>query len=335
MIDERLQDLAGLYALDLLEGGELSAFEGDLARNDELQAFVRQLKEAGAMLAFTAPSATPPAELKTRILAALPSPATAKPAAPPATSGGPIPFRVLIPWAIAAGFAVTCAWLGQLYLTSRAETALLRDQQALADLEIIGARHQVEAERILANRQLADNKRHLAQLDQQIDQSTRQLAEARRQIVEVGARLVATHTDLNRTRQELASTAAEVASLQERLKTEGDLAQFKIATLASLAGNSPQALAVAVWNPSTQQGVLRVEKLPALASDKDYQLWVIDPAYAQPVDGGVFTVDPATGEARINFKPHQHVANATKFAVSLERKGGVPKAEGPILLLGD
>jgi anti-sigma-K factor RskA len=102
-----------------------------------------------------------------------------------------------------------------------------------------------------------------------------------------------------------------------------------------MAGNSPQALAVAVWNPKTQEGVLSVAKLPALASDKDYQLWLIDPAYPAPVDGGVFTVNPATGDARINFKPNQRVNNAAKFAVSLERKGGVKKAEGPIVLLGD
>jgi len=120
-----------------------------------------------------------------------------------------------------------------------------------------------------------------------------------------------------------------------RLRVEGDLAQFKIATLASLAGNSPHALAVAVSNPKTQQGVLRVEKLPALASDKDYQLWLIDPAYPAPVDGGVFTVDPATGHAQISFKPTRPVNNAAKFAVSLERKGGVPKVEGPIILMGD
>ena len=84
--------------------------------------------------------------------------------------------------------------------------------------------------------------------------------------------------------------------------------------------------------------MLRVEKLPALASDKDYQLWVIDPAYPLPVDSGVFTVDPATGNARISFRPDKRINNAAKFAVSLERKGGVPKAEGPkgpIMLIGD
>ena len=51
------------------------------------------------------------------------------------------------------------------------------------------------------------------------------------------------------------------------------------------------------------------------------------------VDGGVFSVDPATGEARITFHANKPVKSVAKFAVSLERKGGVPKAEGPMVLL--
>jgi anti-sigma-K factor RskA len=63
-------------------------------------------------------------------------------------------------------------------------------------------------------------------------------------------------------------------------------------------------------------------------------LWVVDPQYPNPVDGGVFSVDPATGEARLVFKARQPVSNISAFAVTLERKGGVPKAEGPFVLLG-
>lgn len=126
------------------------------------------------------------------------------------------------------------------------------------------------------------------------------------------------------------STAQEkIAHLQQ----EADVAQLKISALASLLSDSPDAQAIAVWNPTQQKGVLTVSKLPALAADKDYQLWVVDPAYPNPVDGGVFTVDAETGEARIEFTPDQPINQVAKFAVSLERKGGVPKAEGPMVLL--
>jgi len=91
---------------------------------------------------------------------------------------------------------------------------------------------------------------------------------------------------------------------------------------------------VAVWNPEKQEGMLKVEKLPALAANQDYQLWVVDPQYPNPVDGGVFTVDPETGVANVQFKARQPVNAINAFAVTLERKGGVPKAEGPFVLLG-
>jgi anti-sigma-K factor RskA len=130
------------------------------------------------------------------------------------------------------------------------------------------------------------------------------------------------------------ASAGRIAALTRQMQEQGDLAQFKIATLASLLADSPQAQAVAVWNPTLQEGVLTVENLPALEADKDYQLWVIDPQYPIPVDGGVFQVDPRTGEARYQFKADKPVATVAKFAVSLERKGGVPKAEGPMVLIG-
>ncbi len=119
------------------------------------------------------------------------------------------------------------------------------------------------------------------------------------------------------------------------LRQQADVARLKITSLASPTGNSPQAHAVAVWNPDRQEGVLVVSQLPPLAPDKDYQLWVIDPQYQIPVDGGVFTVDEKTGEARLNFKPGKTVTVAPTFAVSLERKGGAPQAEGPMVLIGN
>jgi hypothetical protein len=127
----------------------------------------------------------------------------------------------------------------------------------------------------------------------------------------------------------------QLADLQGQIKAYSDLSHLEIAKLVSLLGNSSQARAIAVWNPVLQEGVLTVEKLPALAADKDYQLWVIDPKDPDPVSGGVFTVDARTGTARLIFHPGQPIATAAKFAVSCERKGGRPKPEGPIVLLSE
>lgn len=134
--------------------------------------------------------------------------------------------------------------------------------------------------------------------------------------------------------EQVSAARNQIAALDEQMRRAADLANLKITALASLLKNSPEAIAVAVWNPERQEGVLKVDKLPALAADKEYQLWVVDPQYPNPVDGGVFTVDPQTGAQRVVFKARQPVRAIDAFAVTLERKGGVPKAEGPFVLLG-
>ncbi|MBI4624100.1 MAG: anti-sigma factor [Verrucomicrobia bacterium] len=285
MIDEHHEELASLYALDLLEGAELAQFEAAHAKDPALQKLVRELRESSAALAHLTQAPPPPASLKARVLAlvdahgaaATPGNVIRRPASPEPGAGS-FALRHFIPWAAAAGLALAAGWVAQLYYISRSEIALLTNQQALAELALQSARNQLEAERLLAQRQLSD--------------------------------------------------------LTQQLKAQGDLANFKITTLASMLNNSPQALAVAVWDPARQEGILQVEKLPALATDRDYQLWVVDPQYPSPVDGGVFTVDARTGAARIPFKSKQPVKTIDAFAVTLERKGGVPKAEGPFVLLG-
>jgi anti-sigma-K factor RskA len=280
MIDEHQEELAALYAFGLLEGGELASFELSLQRDPALDQLVREFREAASQLAFTAPDLAPSPGLRAHLLARLETAAEWR----AQRSARSLRAPVWLPWATAAGLAVVCAWLGQLYLGSRFEAATMRDQQAVAEFKLRSALNQLEAERLIASHRISAATEQLAALDRQ-------------------------------------------------LKAQGNLANLKIATLASLLGNSPQALAVAVWDPAREVGVLAVARLPALAADQDYQLWLVDPQYPIPVDGGVFTVDPATGDAHIAFKASKPVKSVAKFAVSLERKGGVPKAEGPMVLL--
>lgn len=125
----------------------------------------------------------------------------------------------------------------------------------------------------------------------------------------------------------------QVADLEARLRRSEDLAHLKVAALASLAGNTREAQAIAVWDPEQQSGLLTFDKMPVIGEAQDYQIWVVDPAYPNPVNGGVFRVDE-NGRATLAFKPDQPVRAAAAFAISLEKKGGVPKAEGPIVLMG-
>ena len=124
-----------------------------------------------------------------------------------------------------------------------------------------------------------------------------------------------------------------INQLGTQLRRSENLARLKVSALASLAGNSKEAQAIAVWDPDQQSGLLTFDKMPVITDAQDYQIWVVDPAYPNPVNGGVFRVD-ANGRATLAFKPDQPVLAAAAFAISLEKKGGVPKAEGPIVMLG-
>jgi hypothetical protein len=124
-----------------------------------------------------------------------------------------------------------------------------------------------------------------------------------------------------------------INDLGNKLRRSEDLSRLVISTLASPAGGAKETQVIIVWDQAQQAGLLVSEKLPAIAEMQDYQLWVFDPALAEPVNGGVFRV-AADGRTVLAFKPDRPVQQAATFAISLEKKGGVSKAEGPIILSG-
>ncbi|HEX3480250.1 MAG TPA: anti-sigma factor [Kofleriaceae bacterium] len=80
-----------------------------------------------------------------------------------------------------------------------------------------------------------------------------------------------------------------------------------------------------VWSPSTQRGFMRFVGLPPNDPAKtQYQLWIFDRQrdQAYPVDGGVFDVS-STGEVVVPITAKLRVGDATLFAVTVERPGGV------------
>jgi len=128
----------------------------------------------------------------------------------------------------------------------------------------------------------------------------------------------------------------------DRVRLERQLAETRAAdplmqtTFYTLAPSAPapaDAKATVVWQPGRQSGVIRISNLPAPQPGKDYQLWAVDAEHKDPISAGVVRVDK-NGVAQIRFKPVEKAEHVKAFAISLEREGGVPKKEGPILLVG-
>lgn len=243
MIDEERQDQAAEFVLN--EPDASAAFKAQLLRDPELRALTDELREAAAALAHAAPRQFPSPELRERVMSVIRAESGAVSAAAPARSGG----HYILPWALAAGFAVTTAAFWFERTQWRNETLALRQET----------------------------------LD---------------------------------------------------LRNNDALSKVRIATLSAQVEAFAKGSAVVVWDPDKQRGVIRLANLPRPEAGKDYQLWVIDPKYPHPVNGGIVPVDQ-NGYARVAFTTDQPIRKADKFAISVEPAGGVPKATGPIVLLGN
>jgi len=336
MIDERQEELAALYALDLLEGAEKADFEAELGRDAALTRMAGELRTAAADLARLAPPVEPPAELKARILSSLAMRTAGQPGREAARDGltsaharrAPVlPFPSLIPWAVAACLAVAALWTTRLAWTLRSENAVMSDQQKLAEIDLRTLRNGMEAERIVRQRQLEDAQQALADASRQVNESRQALAQLK-QDVETAQQKFAEAT------RQAEDAGRQIAQLNQKLKQEGDLAQFKIAALTSMLGNSPKALAVAVWNPMEQEGMLTLAKLEMPATGMDYQLWLIGPN-EPPISAGVVSINPVTGEAHVMFKTVKPINSVDKFAITLETKGGMPEPHGKMVMLSE
>jgi len=128
-------------------------------------------------------------------------------------------------------------------------------------------------------------------------------------------------------RQHLRRQLAEARNVDPLMRT-------KFVELNPANGAPANVRAMVAWEPDKQIGFIRIVGLPAAGSGKDYQLWAVDAEHKDPVSAGIVHVDQ-NGVAQMRFKPEVATRRVKAFALTLEREGGVPKAEGPILLLGN
>jgi len=150
MITEEKQDLAVDYAFGMMDGASERVFEAEMKADEELRVFAMELREAAGAIAHDAPACLPPPELRERILSqargelamaetvakvkasADSASATASIASDASTATQTIaheqPSFRFLPWAIAAGLAITSVAMWLERDQWKAEALLLRDQ---------------------------------------------------------------------------------------------------------------------------------------------------------------------------------------------------------------
>jgi anti-sigma-K factor RskA len=131
--------------------------------------------------------------------------------------------------------------------------------------------------------------------------------------------------------------ALDRARLQRELadaRAADPLAQAMLVSLISPTGDHPDAKANVAWQPDRQSGVITINNMPPAGEGRDYQLWAVDANHPDPINAGIIHVEP-NGVTRVRFKPDKDASQIKAFAISLEREGGVPKREGPIVMIGN
>lgn len=335
MIDEPLQEQASLYVLGALEPDAARAFEEQLATDDELRRHVDELWETVAQLAHAAPARALPPNLEARILAEIRGTKTAPQSRP---------VFVWIPWAIAACLAIACviAFADRQHLAK--QLATVRAGSADSDAQLANSQRQIAEAQARITALAAEKER----AEQQVVELQQREADARTQMATLAAarddtakklaQLEARQERQEREPREPQATP-EPQPQQEQLARPNDrderdrLSITRVATLASKMSDAPNAKAELVWDGARQRGVLDLSNVPPNSADRNYQLWIVDSRFNDPVGAGVFSV-PRSGALRYVFTPRRRIESPVSFAVTLERKGGVVKAEGPTVLAG-
>ena len=139
--------------------------------------------------------------------------------------------------------------------------------------------------------------------------------------------------EIQRLQQRLEAERMLSQRQQESLNESGDLALLRMARLGDPAAPQSPVVAVVVWNPATQHGLLIADGLSRTDDGTAYQMWVVDASSGHAVGAGVFRPD-AEGTARVDFTPVQPLINATEFRITRERATGAAKPRGPLIAVG-
>jgi anti-sigma-K factor RskA len=114
---------------------------------------------------------------------------------------------------------------------------------------------------------------------------------------------------------------------------QANLAKLTLSRLAAQDAAYNNVNAFVAWDDKQQKGFLQMDRLQWPGNEKDYQLWIIDPASKTPISAGVIKLSPDGRVTQSSFRPLGRISSVAKFAVSLEKKGGAQTPQGPIVLV--
>ena len=248
----------------------------------------------------------------------------------------PNSWVALIPWVLAAGFALCCVVLLALAFALRreiqqAERRLEESRRNAADLrrQVNSANEESRTNATNFQARLADFQRLTLQRTAESERAKRALQD------ELQTKTAALARERSEFQRRLTAKAGDIQALEEAvakvtLENKERLTHLNVLLLRPTADAS-SAIGVVVWDRPQQRGLVRVENLGTAPPGQDHQLWLHDPKYPIPISAGVL---PAVknGSMRHGFKPLFTIEHLTKVTVTLERRGGVDKPQGKVVM---
>jgi len=146
-------------------------------------------------------------------------------------------------------------------------------------------------------------------------------------------------TEISNQEEVIEEQQARISELQNDVQQKEELLSIlesREVDLVMMSGMevNPNGYGKVIWDSESNRALLQVSNLPAVPSDKDYQLWIIK--NNKPVSAGVFAVnDPGKDSF---FKIEEMAAGeqaADAFAITMEPKGGMPQPTGDMYLMGN
>lgn len=125
----------------------------------------------------------------------------------------------------------------------------------------------------------------------------------------------------------LTKSIADSALAYQAMRNEHYVLTDPMFKMVELKGQkaSPDSKALACWCPDSKELYFAPEKLPAAPKGMQYQLWAI--VDGKPVDAGMIKMDSGMQKMKA-------VANATAFAITLEKEGGSDTPHGDMYVMG-
>lgn len=141
---------------------------------------------------------------------------------------------------------------------------------------------------------------------------------------------ISLYNENKRLKTDYTTTVAKLADIEKDLRMIQNNPNVKMAAMKGMEV-SPTSMATVYWDTTSRDVFLLVNNLPQPATDKQYQLWAL--LDGKPIDLGMVDNKMLQAGQRLLLRM-KNVGDAQAFAITLEKKGGNPKPEGDMYVMG-